>query len=342
VNTLGFVKTLGACVVVAVCSACSGGGNASFVAPSSVLPGVQYTGGMALVNGRPVTAARPRAGAPANYLETPLGPLTSAGAKNLEYIINNYGSYASVFDYPASVEQVGTVTNVGGQGCTNALNGYGKKIVWIVAGYNQIDEYKVKDTLVRSLSVDSDSFPSSCAMNSAGDLAVGILQGTNSGDMVIFKHARGSGTVIPTPLHKEYFDGYDDKGNLFFDGYDDNYAITLAEIPKGSNTAIRIAFTDTIYFPGSVQWDGKYLAVTDQGDSTIHRYSIQGTKATLESLTTLVGAGDCAQTWIATGVVYCADAYADAGEVFKYPGGSELAALSGNFDTPLGTVAAQK
>jgi hypothetical protein len=47
--------------------------------------------------------------------------------------------------------------------------------------------------------------------------------------------------------------------------------------------------------------------------------------------------------WIATGIVYCADAGNESGEVFKYPGGgSPIAVFSGNFDLPLGTVAAEK
>jgi hypothetical protein len=341
-NASRFFTSAGAVVSLAICSACSGGANGSAVEPADGASSIQYQGLTAYVNGRAITAARPRVDAPANYPQNVIGSFAKADANHFDYIINNYGSYASIFNYPKSVQQFGTLESVGGQGCTNALYGYGKKIVWVVAGYDQIGEYEVPDTLVRSLSVDSDSFPSSCAMNADGDLAVGILTGTNSGDVVLFKNGHNPGTVIPTPLHKEYFDGYDDKGNLFFDGYDANYAITLAELPKGSKKAVPISIPDTIYFPGSVQWDGTYLAVTDQGDSTIHRYAIEGTTAILHGTFTLKGAGDCTQTWIAQGIVYCADAYTDGGEVFKYPGGSELAVFSGNFDTPLGTVAAEK
>jgi hypothetical protein len=55
------------------------------------------------------------------------------------------------------------------------------------------------------------------------------------------------------------------------------------------------------------------------------------------------GSSDCAQTWIATGIVFCADAGNENGEVFNYPaGGSPIATFTGNFDLPLGTVAAEK
>jgi hypothetical protein len=56
-----------------------------------------------------------------------------------------------------------------------------------------------------------------------------------------------------------------------------------------------------------------------------------------------MGSSDCAQTWIAAGVVYCGDAGNDNGEVFRYPeGGAPVAILSGNFDEPLGAVAVEK
>jgi hypothetical protein len=75
----------------------------------------------------------------------------------------------------------------------------------------------------------------------------------------------------------------------------------------------------------------------------MYQYTVSGTTATLKGTVLLSGASDCAQTWIATGVVYCGDAGNGDGEVFKYPaGGSAIAVLTGNFDEPLGVVAAKK
>ena len=51
-------------------------------------------------------------------------------------------------------------------------------------------------------------------MDTSGDLAVGILMG-RYGDVAIFKNASGTGTVYTTPLDEEFFDGYDNQGNLF-------------------------------------------------------------------------------------------------------------------------------
>jgi hypothetical protein len=85
------------------------------------------------------------------------------------------------------------------------------------------------------------------------------------------------------------------------------------------------------------------LTVTNQGTAEMYQYTLSGTTATLKGTVSLAGSSDCAQTWIATGVVYCADAGNNNGSVYKYPaGGSALAVFTGSFDLPLGTVASKK
>jgi hypothetical protein len=62
----------------------------------------------------------------------------------------------------------------------------------------------------------------------------------------------------------------------------------------------------------------------------------------LKGTVTVSGAGDCAQTWIVKGLVYCGDAD-KGGEVYKYPaGGSPVAVFTGKFDFPLGVTAAKR
>jgi hypothetical protein len=309
----------------AICSACSG---APAIAPSNAAPNAAYIG--------KTTAAHPYMGARPRFA-TLVPDLLPSNA--YEYIIDYYGTYASIFDYPKSDKQIGSINNVGGQGCTNVLYGNGKQTFWIVAGRKQITLYQVPRKPLKTLSV-SGGKPSSCAMDTNGDLAVGNL---SNGDIVIFKNASGSGTEMATPLTGEYFDGYDNNGNLFFDGYNGSDSFELVELPKGSSTFQPITTSNSVQFPGSVQWDGTYLTVTDQRADAIYQYTVSGTKAMLKGTVSLTDAGDCAQTWIGTGVVFCADAGYGDGEVFKYPaGGSAIAILTGNFDLPLGTVAAAK
>jgi hypothetical protein len=338
-NTTGLVKYTGALVALAICSACAG---SSSVAPSNAALNVEYIGRTASVNGTLVTAARPNLSGLPRYPTIVPEPSATSGPY-FEYVINFYGSYASIFDYPNSTKQIGKINNVGGQGCTNVLHGYGKSTFWIVAHSDNITEYSVPQKPIKTLSVSDGSMPSSCAMNKAGDLAVGILDGPSTGDVLIFKGASGSGTFIKTPLAREFFDGYDPNGNLFFDGFTGGSVFQLDELPKGSTTPQIITTSNLVQFPGSVQWDGKYLTVFDQLANNMYRYTISGTKAMLKGTVSFSGSGDCAQTWIVTGVVYCGDSVNSNGEVFKYPaGGSPIAVFKGSFVEPLGVVAAKR
>ena len=341
-NATRLVKCAGALIALAICSACGGVEDRMAVAPSSsALNATTYVGRTLSVNGRLVTAARVNLGPPPRYAT--ILPNLRRRSETFEYVINNYGSYAGIFDYPKSDKQIGSIDHVGGQGCTNVLYGYGKKRFWIVAGVNQITEYHVPRKPLKTLSAPAGSMPSSCAMNAGGDLAVGILSGTDAGDVLIFKNASGTPTIYTTPLIQEFFDGYDNQGNLFADGFNRFDRFTLAELPKSGSQFQTITTDNTVHFPGSVQWDGKYLTVLDQLTNAISRYTVSGTQATSNGTVTLKGSADCAQSWIVKGIVYCGDAGNDDGEVFKYPaGGSPIAILTGNFDTPLGVVAAAK
>jgi hypothetical protein len=344
-NSPGLVKYAGALAALAIFSACGGG---STVAPSTGALNFSYVGRTLSVNGRLVTAARPPS-APLRYATIlPDGrtilPDAHKKSKDFEYIIGDYGSYASIFDYPKSIKQVGTINNVGGQGCTNVLYGYGKKTFWIVAAYNQVEEFSVPDTSIKKLSVPNGS-PSSCAMDAGGDLAVGILYGSGSGggDVDIFNNATGKPTIYKTALDEEFFDGYDNQGNLFADGFTgDRSGFALVELPKGSTKFVTITTSNVVDFPGSVQWDGKYLTVFDQLADNFYQYHVSGTTAVLQGTVSITEADDCAQTWNAGSLVYCGD-NDGAGRIYNYPaGGAPVANFSGHFDFPLGVTAAAK
>jgi len=337
-KSTSFVKYAGAMAALAILSAC---GGSSAVAPSTAALNGTYVGRTLFVNGRPVTAARL---SPLPTYAT-IVPDRHARAKDYEYVFNDYGTYASIFDYPKSSKQIGTINGLGGQGCTNVLYGYGKKTFWNVGGQDQIEEFRVPQKLLKTLSVNY-FFPSSCAMNTSGDLAVGILyaSGAGGGDVVIFKNASGSGKAYTTPLDEEFFDGYDNQGNLFADGFTGSRTgFALVELPKGSTKFVTIKTSNAVQFPGSVQWDGTYVTVFDQISNAMYQYTVSGTLATLKGTVQFTGSSDCAQTWIVKGLVYCGDAGNGNGEVFNYPaGGSPIATFTGNFDVPLGVVAAKK
>ncbi|MFY9664248.1 MAG: hypothetical protein WAK19_07320, partial [Candidatus Cybelea sp.] len=251
-NLPGLVKNASSLAALAICAACSGG---SAGAPSTAPLNYQYIGKTLFVNGSPVTAAR--LSATPRYAT--IVPDRHSKLKHFEYVFGFYGSYASIFNYPKSTAMIGQLNGAGGQGCTNVLYGYGKKIFWNPGRMSTgIDEYQVPHKLVRSLSLNY-AITSSCAMNTSGDLAVGVLLSNSygpAGQVVIFKNASGSGKVYKTPLSKEYFNGYDPSGNLFADGQaGPSYNFTLVELPAGSSKFVTIKTSNAPEFPGSVQWD---------------------------------------------------------------------------------------
>jgi hypothetical protein len=224
-NTSGLLKCAGAVAALAMVSACGSGSTLSSsgasVAPAAATSALKatYVGKTLFVNGRPVTAARL---SPVPSISE-LAPDVKKGP-DYEYIFNYYYSYGSIFNYPKNAQMIGQLNGAGGQGCTNVLYGYGDKIMWNAGRTNdEITEYSVpSNKVVKTLSLPY-TFTSSCAMNTNGDLAVGVLLGNSygsAGQQVIFKGATGKGKVYSTPLDKGYFAGYDPSGNLFADGFD--------------------------------------------------------------------------------------------------------------------------
>ncbi|HET6276708.1 MAG TPA: hypothetical protein VFE16_12330 [Candidatus Cybelea sp.] len=254
------------------------------------------------------------------------------GTGEVQYFSDSlYGSGTLFeFDYPKGESPIGSISFSGGAFCTK-----GARTFW-TTGSDEIAEFKVGGaTPIRVLK--AGPYTSGCAIDPAtGNLAA---LDVTSGGVTIFHKARGKGKVIGGSGEAySYFDAYDNQSNLFVDGFSRNDGFALVELKKGSSALVTITTSNTVEFPGSVQWDGKYLAVTDQGAGAIYRYTVGGTNATLKGTVLLSGATDCAATWIARPYVYCADAGNSDGEVFKYPaGGTPIATLSG-LDFPLGVV----
>lgn len=154
-----------------------------------------------------------------------------------------------------------------------------------------------------------------------------------SGDLAVVQYGYGirifrptkNGWHLPatrTPAFQAASCGYDNRGNLFVDGASGN--LELAELPKGAKTFVSISVDQPVYAAGSVQWDGAHLAVTDSeaNPTTIYRYSISGSAATLAGTTKLSGSTRAGETWIFKGRVMAAIFSSGHGVgVWKYPAG---------------------
>lgn len=244
------------------------------------------------------------------------------------------------YDYPKSDASIGQVPVSSGAGeCADVLNGAAKRNFWVtLPGADEYDEFAVGGTKPIKTLTESAGEGANCAVDpTTGSLAAPIF---SNGDVVIFKHASGSGTVMTSGLFEAYFGGYDHNGDLFVDGRTSSFAFGLVELPKGSGTFEDISVSNTVSFPGAVQWDGKYLTVGDQEGHAIYRYAVSGTTAILKGTVSLTGASDCGQTWIGSdSLVFCPDSPKNQGEVYKYPaGGSPIAILTTNGYGPGGIV----
>lgn len=248
------------------------------------------------------------------------------------------------YDYPVNVRPIRQFYGGGGGECANVLYGTAKRDFWVTApGSQSIEEFEVDGSSpIKTLSTSAGQ-PVGCAMDPRKDYLAATIVG--NGDIVYFPHEKGPGQVGHTQLAAAYYDGYDDQDDLFVDGFNASGAFELVEQAPGSNTPETITTSNTVLVPGAVQWDGKYITVTDQAARAIYRYTVRGTQATLEGTVSLSGSSDCVQTWIgSSGLVFCPDGANNDGEVYKYPaGGSPVATLMiGSADTPIGFVEVRK
>jgi hypothetical protein len=251
---------------------------------------------------------------------------------DLAYILNFYSSEIFVFTYPRG-KYVGSILGATDpQGLCAAKTGNW----WAVSsGSDQVLEYAHGGTTpLKTLNVTAGE-PAGCSVDpTTGNLAVTIL---GTGDVVVFTQGSGSGTTISDGLTNTYFDGYDNKGDLFVDGFQGSTP-GLAELPKGSGPPVPITLSQPLGFPGGVQWHAKYLAVGDQENPAIYHFAIRGRNAKKIGVTQLTGS-DIVGFWIQKPDVVAADAGNGTAAIWKYPsGGSPIKMLQGPGDLPIGAT----
>ncbi len=140
-----------------------------------------------------------------------------------------------------------------------------------------------------------------------GNVAVSAFFGANqssySGGVYVFPGGSSTPAFYSDPNVALYYPpAYDSQGNLFVQGLGNGYAwgsggaSYLDELPSGGSSLEELSLSGaTIYFPGSAQWDGKYVMLTDQayqdGSTTgLYRVTVSGSTATV------VGASDLTDT----------------------------------------------
>jgi hypothetical protein len=249
-----------------------------------------------------------------------------------------------VYNYDANKvgSLVGTLTGFSEpQGlCTDG------KHVWVTNTLNEsISEYARGGSAPIKVLFDSGFYPVGCSWDkTTGNLAVtNIYQDTgSSGNIAIYAHASGSPVYhYASNVFNYFLCSFDNNGNLFVDGLATNAGpVALAELAANASKAKPMTENATISFPGGVQWDGKYLEVTDQGASMGIEFKVTGTALTEVSQTPFNGASDIVQTWIdaRTTTIFGPDANLAQLGLYKYRvGGNPFQVVTG-FSEPIGVT----
>jgi hypothetical protein len=200
---------------------------------------------------------------------------------------NANGDYIFVWSYPRG-RFVKAIGRAAGIGMCSDENGN----VWLAedAG-RELIEFDHSGSIEKQLPDDGyNAAPWGCSVDpTTGNVAAINI---DSGDLVVWANASGSGTIYETSLAMGYSCAYDDRGNLFGYGLDRQYKGELVELPKGSATAQSIGLKQSVPGDGWIQWDGRHLAVQvgarDDHTATIDRIKVVGSTGTVVGKTLLL------------------------------------------------------
>ncbi len=256
-----------------------------------------------------------------------------AKSGDLLYISDLGANAVDVYTYPKG-KLVGKLTGFGDV-ATLCADRAGD--VFVVDGDGPIDVYAHGGSApIRALG--DSGLPNGCSVDpTSGDLAVTNESSYLYGTISIYKNAAGKGKAyFDDMVDATFFCGYDKNGNLFMDGWNRSGDVIFLELPKKDERIRIIKFGRSVKNPGGVQWDGKYIALSDQGAGLIYRTNADGTVA---QTVKLHNGDDVDQFWIQGSVLVGPNA-ANNGTVpfWKYPaGGSPIMTIKGSI-YPIGAV----
>jgi hypothetical protein len=130
--------------------------------------------------------------------------------------------------------------------------------------------------------------PLGCSVDpTTGNLAV-TNEGSGAGEVAIFPNAKEPAQWYRDPEIGTYgLCGYDDQGNLFLDGT--GSANVFAELPEGSGTFANFTLNRKFDAFGSVQWDGKYITLSNPSAGEVYRLKLSQSSLKVASTTHIHG-----------------------------------------------------
>jgi hypothetical protein len=271
-----------------------------------------------------------------------------AAKDNLLYVSDIGTNDVYVLSYPKG-KVVGTLTGFNSPAgeCVDATG----DIFIANSNASQILEYAHGGTAPIATLDDSGYYPSGCSIDpTTGNLAVTntTTTGSRAGSVAVYTGAQGtpSNSQIGN-FYYYFFCGYDKAGDLFVDGLNINFQFEFAWLPKNGYGFEHISLSQSIEWPGAVQWDGKYLALTDANAGVVYQIQMTSSGAQIAGSTSLTGAAPMYQSWIpplhgknrqGTHVVGARSVHNGNLMIWAYPaGGSPTKTISG-FTQPYGSV----
>jgi hypothetical protein len=221
--------------------------------------------------------------------------LPDAGKQWLLYVSDGTTGTVDVYNYRVAAGKLyGQITGFSapyGQCVDRSGN------VYIVdLGTAEIYEFAHGGTTPIATATDDYGFPIGCSVDpTTGNVAVSNFNGPNygPGGVVIFSGGlNGTQTnYTDSSLILVWPGAYDPSGNFYVEALNQSFASTFAELPAGSSTFTLLNGL-SVGFPAGVQWDGYYIAATDQGylggyTSAINRVTVSGSNVTVVRTTQL-------------------------------------------------------
>lgn len=274
---------------------------------------------------------------------------SAATAKSLLYVSDAGTFDVLVYDYP-SLKPMGRITGFGRpQGeCTDAGGD-----VWITNTLAQnILEFPHAGTSAIADLLDPTGYPVGCAIDpKTGNLAVtNIADLSGSGGVLVYKHAQGTPRGYASTAQPQcFFAAYDATGNLFVSGSTKRGSYRLTELRKNANSLTLLTVDGgTIYYPGTVAWQGSTLVLGDQqclgkSASCLYQASVSGKSVHITGSISLGGACDVAQAWVGSKRLaagdydYCGKGHSSV-DTWPYPAGGDPTKRVKGVETPVGAT----
>ncbi len=254
---------------------------------------------------------------------------SDAKMQSLVYVAHATDGRIDAYSYPAG-KLKGRLLDVDADGLCSGKDGN----VFVPEGY-EIREYAHGGA--RPIAILRDPLGAAfqfCSVDPVtGNLAVSGGAHSEQG-VAIYVAAKGRPTLYKGGgVNGGYWScTYDDDGNLFVEGITARSgAVALVELPKGGARLRSVTWNGIRpRHLGSIQWDGRYLAVesaaSGSATTTVFRYNVSTRRATLAGRTTLGDSGSPLQLWIHAGNVVVPNEGPDgtAGVLFyDYPAGGK-------------------